>query len=163
MSATLRPVTPADAKLIFDWRNQDHIREASLNTDPLIWENHVAYLDKVLADPENHLWCIYQEGGTDLGLTNSKRQDDGSWVWGFYIGASSAPKGAGRRMLVQFLRRLAKTPGFTGVEATVLAANPRSRALHEALGFRLKSDKPAPELHLRLDAATLHERLGTGE
>lgn len=163
MSGTLRPVTPADAKLIFDWRNQDHIREASLNADPLIWENHVAYLQKVLADQENHLWCIYQEDGADLGLTNAKRQEDGSWVWGFYIGAASAPNGAGRRMLVQFLRRLIKTPGFTGVEATVLAANPRSRALHEALGFRLKSDKPAPELHLRLDAATLHERLGTGE
>lgn len=163
MSGTLRPVAPADAKLIFDWRNQDHIREASLNADPFIWENHVAYLEKALANPENHLWCIYQEDGADLGLTNAKRQVDGSWVWGFYIGAASAPKGAGRRMLVQFLRRLSKTHGFSGVEATVLAANPRSRALHESLGFRLKSDKPAPELHLRLDAATLHERLGTGE
>ena len=163
LSGQLRPAQPQDAKLIFDWRNQPHIRAASLNTDPLIWENHVAYLNRVLKDPDNHCWCIYQEDDKDLGLVNAQKLDDGSWSWGFYIGAPEAPKGAGCRMLVQFLRHLSTQVGFSGVRAVVLASNQRSRALHEALGFRSDSDKSAHEVHYTLDAKTLIARLGLSQ
>lgn len=162
MSGCLRAVKESDAKLIFDWRNQAHIREASLNSDLLEWDGHVSYLRRVLTEADTHLWCIYQEDGMDLGLVNAKREDDGSWTWGFYIGAMEAPKGAGRRMLIQLLRRLSRQPGFTGVQATVLEANPRSLALHEALGFQRNLDKPASEVQYHLDVKTLNARLGTG-
>lgn len=162
MSGQLREVTNDDAQLIFDWRNQTRIRDASLSSDPLIWDNHVAYLQKVLTEPANHCWRIYQEDGKDLGLVNAKRLEDGSWAWGFYIGATDAPRGAGRRMLVQFLRVLKNKPGFTGVRAVVLAENRKSIALHEALGFRPDSDKSAPEVHYWLDAKTINTRLGLG-
>jgi RimJ/RimL family protein N-acetyltransferase len=113
-----------------------------------------------LADPENHIWNIYQENDTDLGLVNAKRHDDGGWTWGFYIGAAEAPKGAGRRMLIHFLRHLSRQPDFKGVHAVVLAENQRSRALHEALGFLPDSDKSASEVPYWLDAKTINTRLG---
>lgn len=161
MSGQLRAVTQADARLIFDWRNQDHIREASSNSAPLIWENHASHLKKVLADPTQNQWMIYQESGKDLGLVNANRHPDGFWKWGFYLGAQDASKGAGRRMLCQFLRHLCKTEAFAGVRAVVLSDNHRSRHLHEALGFLVESDKASNELRLHLSAKTLHERLGT--
>ena len=161
MSGQLRAVTQADAQLIFDWRNQKHIRDASLNSAPLVWENHVSYLDKVLADPTQNRWLIYQESGKDLGLVNANRHPDGFWEWGFYIGAQDAPSGAGRRMLSRFLRHLSQTEGFAGVRAAVLSDNHRSRHLHEALGFLVESDKASGELHLRLSAKVLNERMGT--
>jgi RimJ/RimL family protein N-acetyltransferase len=161
MSGQLRAVTQADARLIFDWRNQKHIREASLNSAPLVWENHVSYLKKVLADPTQNQWLIYQESGKDLGLVNANRHPDGFWEWGFYIGAQDAPSGAGRRMLSRFLRHLSLTEGFAGVRAAVLSDNHRSRHLHEALGFLVESDKASGELHLRLTAKVLNERMGT--
>lgn len=160
MSGQLRDVTNDDAQLIFDWRNQTHIREASLSSDPLIRDNHIAYLQRVLEEPAKHCWRIYQEGSKDLGLVNAKRLEDGSWTWGFYIGANDAPRGAGRRMLVQFLRVLKNKTGFIGVRAVILAENRKSLALHEALGFRPDSDKSAPEVHYWLDAKTLNTRLG---
>lgn len=170
LSGQLRPVTLADAQLIFDWRNQPHIRAASLNPDPLIWDNHLAYLTRVLEQPDTHCWRIYQEDGVDLGLVNAQQAENGQWTWGFYIGASKPPKGAGRRMLAQFLRHISQIPGFTGVKATVLATNERSLALHEALGFRdelqvgfpADLDKPAAEIQYHLNATTLQRRLGTG-
>ena len=82
MSGCLRAVKESDAKLIFDWRNQAHIREASLNSDLLEWDGHVSYLRRVLTEADNHLWCIYQEDGLDLGLEHAKREDDGSGTGG---------------------------------------------------------------------------------
>lgn len=162
MSSQLRDVSADDAKLIFDWRNQPHIREASLNSNPLIWENHLSYLERVLDNPKDHCWKIYQEDGIDLGLVNAKRLEDGRWTWGFYIGANEAPKGAGRRMLIKFQRELLKKPNFNGVRAVVLAENLKSRRLHEALGFQPDSDTSADEVQYWLDAKTLNTRLGLG-
>lgn len=163
LSGELRCASMDDAQLIFDWRNQAHIREASLSADPLIWDDHNAYLKRVLDDSNNHVWCIYQEGGSDLGVVNAKRLEDQSWTWGFYIGAPKPPKGAGRRMLIHFLRHLLMQPNFKGVHAVVLAANNRSLALHEALGFRRVSDKSASEVHYTLDRETLTSRLGLSQ
>lgn len=162
MSGKLRTVMLDDAKLIFDWRNLEHIRAASLNSDPLVWDDHVSYLERVLADPSSHFWSIYQEDDLDLGLVNAKRHDDGSWIWGFYIGASDAPKGAGRRMLILALRRLMQRQGFTGVRATALANNPQSVSLHETLGFRRELNKSPSEIEYFLDLKTLNARLGLG-
>lgn len=162
LSGTLRDVTLGDTKMIFEWRNQPHIRKASLHSGPLTWDKHVAYMHHVLNDSENHIWRVYQESGRDLGVANAKRLEDGSWTWGFYIGATSVPKGVGRRMMIPFLRQLNNKPGFIGVRAFVLADNYRSLALHKALGFRWVSDQSAFGGHNWLDTKTINARLGLG-
>lgn len=163
MSGQLRAVTQEDAQLIFDWRNQAHIRDVSKNSNSLQWDKHNSYLQQVLADPVNHIWRIYQEDDIELGLVNARREDDGYWIWSFYIGASDAPKGAGGRMLLQFLRQMNRQPDFAGIRATVVATNHRSHALHEMLGFQREWAKPTSEVQYRLDVITLNARLGIDE
>ncbi|MDD7970633.1 UDP-2,4-diacetamido-2,4,6-trideoxy-beta-L-altropyranose hydrolase [Roseinatronobacter alkalisoli] len=135
LGGELRAVTPADARLLFDWRNQPHIRAASLNTAALDWQGHLDWIAGLQGRTDGVFW-VYTEGGRDLGHVNARRGDDGIWRWGFYIGADDAPKGAGRRMLALALVQLFSRPDCAEIEAEVRADNPRSVALHRALSFR---------------------------
>ncbi len=135
LSGGLRPVTDADAQLLFDWRNQPHIRAVSLSAAPLDWGQHVAWVARASAQ-EAGQWWVYSEGGRPLGHVNAQPQADGVWRWGFYIGAPDAPKGAGQRMLARALRALLSRPDCTAIVAEVRAENARSIALHQRLGFQ---------------------------
>ena len=138
----LRPVTSADARLLFGWRDQPHVRAASLNTDPLDWTTHLEWIQGVQGRQDGR-WWVYSEGERPLGHVNARAEADGFWRWGFYIGAQDAPKGAGRRMLACALAHLLRLPACKGIRADVRADNPRSVALHKALGFRQSDTRDA--------------------
>lgn len=59
---TLRPAEKADAKQLFEWTNEAETRKNSFSSEPVLWENHIAWLDKKLAD-RNCLFFIllYEE------------------------------------------------------------------------------------------------------
>ncbi|WP_210199533.1 UDP-2,4-diacetamido-2,4,6-trideoxy-beta-L-altropyranose hydrolase [Phaeovulum vinaykumarii] len=130
----LRPLAPEDCARLFEWRNQPHVRAASHNHDPLDPAVHAAWFARTLARDDG-LWCVYAEGGRDLGLVSAVDQGAGLWRWSFYLGAPDAPPGAGGRMLAAFLRRLAAEPRCRIVEGEVLETNPASVTLHQRLGF----------------------------
>ncbi len=139
LSGSLRPVTPGDARTLFDWRNQPHIRAASLTTAPLDWQAHLDWIAGLSAR-EDGVWWVYSEAGRALGHVNARRHGQGMWRWGFYIGAQDAPRGAGGRMLALAIARLFARPDCHILSAEVRADNPASVALHRRLGFR-----PVPE------------------
>ena len=135
LTGRLRPMTAADMQMLFDWRGQPHIRAASLNTAPLVWEKHTIWLEQTLQRTDG-LWLIYTENDRPLGHINAVRKEGDLWHWSFYIGAKDAPKGAGGRMLAAFLHQLLQRPDMAGISAEVRADNAPSLALHRALGFR---------------------------
>lgn len=139
LSGQFRPVTFDDAEVLFAWRNQPHIRAASLNTATLEWDAHVQWLTG-LSGRRDGVWWVYREAGRDLGHVNARRDPDGLWRWGFYIGASDAPKGAGGRMLALALARLLARSDCLGLRAEVRVDNAVSIALHRRLGFRSVHD-----------------------
>lgn len=53
----LRPVTGEDAKQLFEWTNEAETRKNSFSSEPVLWENHIQWLEKKLAD-ENCLFFI---------------------------------------------------------------------------------------------------------
>ena len=160
MDGVLRPVTTQDARLLFDWRDQPHIRAISLDRSPLDWDTHLVYMHKIAKQPGDGLWFIYSEAGRDLGHVNARDIGDGTWRWSFYIGATDAPGGAGKRMLVAFLRRLFKQPQITGVAAQVVGGNPVSRHVHESLGFARVGENPRGMLEYFLRRCDVEDRLG---
>ncbi len=56
-NGSLRPVTAADAKLLFEWTNEAETRKNSFSSKPVLWENHVKWLDKKIVD-KNCLFFI---------------------------------------------------------------------------------------------------------
>lgn len=65
-TVNLRPVTGADAKLLFEWTNEAETRTNSFSSEPVLWENHVQWLEKKLAD-ENCLFFIMMSEDSPVG------------------------------------------------------------------------------------------------
>lgn len=156
LEGRLRPVTEADAETLFQWRNRPAIRAMSLTQDPLDWATHVDWLARA-ATRDDGLWCIYAEGGRDLGHVNARREGK-TWHWGFYIGAEDAPKGAGRRMLAAFLRALLARDDFEVLTAVVKPGNAASEALHRGFGFRPAASETPELLAFTLSRCELAQR-----
>jgi spore coat polysaccharide biosynthesis protein SpsF len=56
MTIDLRLATADDARTLYDWRNDPGTRAASFTSDLVVWEDHVAWLSRRLADPAVRLW-----------------------------------------------------------------------------------------------------------
>ena len=63
----LRAVTAEDAKTLFDWTNDPVTRQNSFQSKPVLWEEHIAWLQRKLED-ENCFFFILTER-TDQFIT----------------------------------------------------------------------------------------------
>lgn len=61
----LRKATMDDARRLFDWHNDPATRAASVNRDPVAWEDHLAWLEASLANPLREI--LIAEDGVPLG------------------------------------------------------------------------------------------------
>lgn len=57
-----RPATLDDAHLLLDWRNDPLTREMSINSDPISWETHIAWLSRRLGSADPHLYVAEIDG-----------------------------------------------------------------------------------------------------
>lgn len=135
----LRPASMNDAQRLFDWRNDPETRANSLNSDVLAWEDHIAWLQRVLANPDRQLF-VAEVDGVSVGTGRADRSVDAtelSWT----IAPEARRKGYGYLLVHQLL---ALTSGLR--IAQVKDNNHASRRIAEACGFRL----------VRSDEAMLH-------
>lgn len=63
---SIRRATLADARLLFDWRNDPRVRNNAFDPRPLVWETHRDWLQSVLSQPKQ-LLLIGQSGEHDIG------------------------------------------------------------------------------------------------
>jgi RimJ/RimL family protein N-acetyltransferase len=59
----LRPDTSDDGRLLFDWRNEPATRANSFSQDPVSWDDHTAWLGRVLVDPNRVLYVAEDDRG----------------------------------------------------------------------------------------------------
>jgi RimJ/RimL family protein N-acetyltransferase len=135
----LRPASEADAQLLRKWRNDPEVCAASRNTAEVGDEEHTAWLEKVLADPDRHL-LICELDGTAVGQVRFDRRGKGRYEISIAIAAEARGHGLSARLIsaaVEWLR--ASLPG-SEVEAHVREANVRSLAAFRRAGFRLTTE-----------------------
>ena len=59
-SLHLRPATADDCRRIWEWANEPAVRAVSFNSEPIPWEQHVAWFNRRLADANTRLWIAGQ-------------------------------------------------------------------------------------------------------
>ena len=64
---SLREATKEDCTLLFRWVNDPEVRRSSLSSEPIDWEEHVAWLTKKLADPSCHIFIASNTAGDPVG------------------------------------------------------------------------------------------------
>ena len=124
----LRPATTDDAALLFEWANDPETRAGSHTTDPIPWETHVAWLDRVIADPDRQLY-IGVEDGRPVGQVRLDR-DGGKHV----ISTTVAPDARGRGLSEPMMAAAIETAEGL-VVAEIKPDNVRSVRMCAAVGF----------------------------
>ena len=64
--AAARPVSSADAELLFGWRNDPQTRAASRSADPVPHVDHIAWLERAMASDTRQLFVV-ERAGVPLG------------------------------------------------------------------------------------------------
>ena len=133
MTVALRAATMADAELLLTWRNDEATRAASIHRDPVPLADHLAWLERVLAAPQRHLF-VGQLGDETIGTVRLDGDGDRAEV-----NITLAPGARGRGLSKALLRALADEAtrlGYRALDAVVRHDNPASLALFDRVGFR---------------------------
>ena len=138
MNYELVDIKFTDLKLVYNWRNQEHIRQMMYNQDPIKWENHLKWYESLSIDSAK-ISKIFRINNEPIGVINVNNID---WQnqrcdWGFYIGKLDTAKGTGLLLGYVALQFILVELGFNKVVGEVLQYNEISKKFHERLGFKL--------------------------
>lgn len=126
MTLTLRRATAADARRVWEWRNDPAARAASLNGEAIAWEDHARWFPAAL---ETRVILIGEQDGEAVGMVRFDPGDDG---WRVSINLAPARRGQG---LGEPLLRLAMAQVAGTLLAEVREGNAASERLFAACGF----------------------------
>lgn len=123
-----------DARNLFEWRNAPEIRAMSRTRDPIAWETHVSWMDRVLADDNRHL-LIGERQGLPVGVVRFDVEGDSAEV-SIYKVPGQAGQGMGSDLLAAAESWLGQHyPSVRSLRAEVLGDNAASHRLFLAAGY----------------------------
>lgn len=127
----VKPATHADARRMHDWRDHPVTRGVSRETGAIAWADHLAWLDRVLADPQRTL-LIGMIGDVAIGVVRFDRRPDGGAEVSLYLDPALHGLGLGAAML----RAGEEAVADLDIHAEVLEGNSGSARLFASAGFR---------------------------
>jgi UDP-2,4-diacetamido-2,4,6-trideoxy-beta-L-altropyranose hydrolase len=130
----VRPGTYGDARMIYDWRTSPEVMGSSRSTGPFTFEDHCAWLERVLKDPQRLLLIGLREG-REAGVVRFDIDRCRAEV-SIFLAPGMMGNGLGRALLAASEARLRyEHPHVTHIDAWVNANNPRSFRLFQHLGY----------------------------
>lgn len=123
-----------DLKNIFEWRNNKKIRDVSINSAPISWDEHQRWFDAVLTN-KNCLLVIGTTGNKTVGVARFDIANIEAEV-SIYLVPDGGFAGHGHNLLMSAERWLnAKRPEIKHIYASVLPKNDTSKNLFLASGY----------------------------
>jgi len=119
----------ADAKALFEWRNDPMTRAASHNTAEIRFEDHLAWLESSLADPSRLLY-VAEINGEPVGTVRAD-QSGGTWELSWTVAPSRRGSGIGKRIASKLALSITDP-----VRAEVRSGNIASMRIAEHVGMR---------------------------
>lgn len=140
-SLFLRPATIDDCDLLFNWANDPQVRANSFNSDPIPYDNHVAWFNKLLSS-KDQLQYILMEGSsykdTPVGqIRISLSEDKKEGLIGYSIDPKFRGRGYGRRILELIQTAIkADCPEIKRLIGRVKEDNISSKSAFTGAGFK---------------------------
>ena len=122
----LRSATLEDARLLWEWSCDPHVRAMAFDPSPVTWEAHLRWMQQRLVDRQSFLTILEHRDGTPVGQLRFDRVPEGYEI-DFSIAAPFRGHGYGTQLLRQAIAlALREWPAGTTIIARVLAGNPAS-------------------------------------
>ena len=125
-----------DSINIYEWRNNKKIRDVSINSGVISWEEHQRWFDAVLTDKNREL-IIGMTENKPVGVVRFDIENDVAEV-SIYLVPEAGYAGQGRNLLLSAERWLnANRPEIKRIHASVLAENDASKNLFLASSYHV--------------------------
>ncbi len=134
-SLQLRSVVLADASALFQWRNHPLVRTASLGTEEISWETHLAWLTASLQNPHRQL-LIGEYGGVPVGVLRFDCHATQALV-SIYLVPEKMGQGYGVRLLLagrEWVQQM--LPTVLTIRAEIRSENSASIKTFEKAGYQ---------------------------
>lgn len=119
----------ADAKALFEWRNDPVTRAASHETAEIRMEDHLVWLEKCLADPHRKLY-VAEIDGAAVGTVRADLTG-GTWTLSWTVAPNRRGRGIGKRIAAKLAHAIADP-----IRAEVRSGNLASMRIAEHLGMQ---------------------------
>lgn len=133
---TLSPIEEKDLELVFKWRNLNNIRVYMLQDQLITWQEHCNWFENLKNREDKKIFLFYlRENPVGIISFSDINIDQRDCSWGFYIGDSSAPKGAGSLMAFYGIEYMFSTHALYKINSKVIEFNEASLRFHQHLKF----------------------------
>lgn len=146
----LRPATRADAGALLAWRNDPLAVAMSLSGQPVLPQEHIAWLERALTDTARQI-LIIEADGAPLGMVRFDLQGDAALV-SIALSPDARGRGLARPALAQAIAAL--TLPARRLLAQIRPGNAASLALFAAMGFEPLGGTDPLDFQLRLKSMT---------
>jgi RimJ/RimL family protein N-acetyltransferase len=130
----LRPAGPDDADLLLALRNDPAARAASFHTGEIEPGEHLAWLERRLADQGTRIY-VAELDGTPVGQARVDTVGEGVGEISVALAAAHRGRGLGRALVAAATVRAAAELGLARVEAAVKLTNEASERAFRAAGY----------------------------
>ena len=135
MSApSLRHVLEGDCKFVFELSNSPEVRSISFSKDPIPWETHLQWFNRILQDKNSAFYIAEGCDGNPIGQIRFKK-DLNEAVVSVSLVKGVRGKGYGSRIIAQGTEALFRSSAVNVVHAYVKKENPSSVKSFEKSGF----------------------------
>lgn len=133
---TARKVDLPDAKILFDWANEAYVRANSFSPEPILWDQHIAWLKAKLASPDSHIFLFFEED-EPIGQVRFDKIY-GAFEIDYSVGRNKRGRGLGSLMLKLAIEKLIEVEAGQlpiQVFGQVKSSNLPSIKIFRSLGF----------------------------
>ena len=132
----LRKATLKDAKLLFEWTNDDEVRATAIIKKTIAWDEHINWLTNKLQNQQSHIY-ILTDMNENIGVVRFDKEND-TFVISYSIDKLHRKKGMGLLILQLGLEKIKEVNPQCKFKASVQEDNLASNIIFKKLEFSLK-------------------------
>lgn len=129
LTVNLRDADKDDCELLFSWANDPEVRMNAINTNPIEWDGHVDWFNKILSGGTSKIF-ILERNGIPAGQVRFDLNDN-QYIIDYSVDKGFRGQGLGKLMLERGIDRIGKAR----FKAVVKTENVGSVAIFESLNF----------------------------
>jgi len=133
----LRKATINDAKLLFDWTNEEEVRATAVIKKKIEWNEHINWLTNKLQSDKTHLFILNNDMNENIGVVRFDKDSD-IFNISYSIDKNHRGKGFGHLILQLGIKRMIENEAHSKFVASVQTDNIASNKIFMQLGFILE-------------------------
>lgn len=134
---TLVKARKEDCNLLFDWANEESVRENSFDSSKIIYEDHYEWFIKKLKSPDTLIYIV-KNGNQSIGVIRLEKRDNDSLLINYSVDVKYRRQGYGTKFLILMKENFSNKTLIGKVKNN----NMSSIRAFEKAGY-IKTDKPA--------------------